>query len=259
MRRSIIAANWKMHGSHSMVNDWFSGFKQQDIDISDVEVVVCPPFPYLLQAKDLAHVTNVKIGAQDISDESKGAFTGQVSAAMLKDSGCSYVIIGHSERRTINNERDALIAKKVLRALEGKLTPILCVGETLAQRQQDRTEEVVSKQLLTVLDTLTGEQAQTLVIAYEPVWAIGTGLAATTEQAQVVHAFLRHEISKRSKKQSEEIRIIYGGSVKPENAQELMSMPDIDGALVGGASLEVQMFAQIVTASSIAVENIRRN
>jgi triosephosphate isomerase len=250
MRRYVIAANWKMHGNGDMTKDWFGEFtKQMKSDAaSNKEIVVCPPFPYLSLAKEMASGT-ANIGAQNVSDEIKGAFTGQVSATMLKDSGCDYVIIGHSERRAINHETDALIAKKVQRALESKLIPILCVGETLTERQQNKTEQVIAKQLLSVLDTLTDDQVQTLIVAYEPVWAIGTGLAATTEQAQAVHAFLRAEIGKRSKQYAEVVRIIYGGSVKPENALELLAMPDIDGALVGGASLDAHAFAQIVNAA----------
>jgi len=250
MRHPVIAANWKMHGNQTLVKEWFAAFQKQDIDSANLEVVVCPPFPYLQQAKNaVMSGVSVKIGAQDVSDETKGAYTGQVSANMLTDNGCEYVIIGHSERRAINGETDALIAKKVLRALEAGLTPILCVGETLEQRQQNQTEQVVATQLLAVLETLTNEQVQAIIVAYEPVWAIGTGLAATAEQAQAVHAFLRQEVLKRNKKQGEMLRIIYGGSVKPENALELLAMPDIDGALVGGASLDAASFAQIVQAA----------
>ena len=243
MRRPLIAANWKMHGSQPMVFAWFSEFLNQKVTTSGSDIVVCPPLVYIEQA--VANAQGLNIGAQDVSDEAKGAFTGQVSAAMLKECGCEYVIVGHSERRAINHETDALIAKKVLQALEVKLIPILCVGETLSERQENKTEQVIAKQLAAVLDTLTPEQAQQLVIAYEPVWAIGTGLAATSAQAQAVHAFLRAQLGTLG----ESLRIIYGGSVKPENAAELLAMPDIDGALVGGASLDAKAFAQIVSAS----------
>lgn len=248
MRTPVIAANWKMHGTQGQVKDWFHTFEQQNLPTTS-EIVVCPPFPYLLLAAHASKPSNVKIGGQDLSNELKGAYTGQVSAEMLKDIGCSYVIIGHSERRALNGETNELIAQKVLRALEIGLTPLLCVGETLKEREEEKTEQIIAEQVTHVLGKLTNEQLKNIVIAYEPVWAIGTGLAATAQQAQTVHALIRGLVAKRDQKSGDALRILYGGSVKPENALELLAMPDIDGALVGGASLDPIAFAQIVQAA----------
>lgn len=249
MRTPVIAANWKMHGSQNQVQDWFHTFQQQKNLPTTPEIVVCPPFPYLLPAQQAIKSANVKIGGQDLSNETKGAYTGQVSAEMLKDIGCTYVIIGHSERRAINGETNDLIAQKVVRALETGLIPLFCVGETRKEREDEKTEQVITEQVTHVIGKLTDEQLKTVVIAYEPVWAIGTGLAATAQQAQAVHALIRDLVAKRDQKNGEALRILYGGSVKPENALELLAMPDIDGALVGGASLDPIAFAQIVQAA----------
>lgn len=248
MRHLLIAANWKMQGSQQMVAQWFAGFEQPKSS-HPCQVVICPPFPYLQAVKTCIENKTIRLGAQDISDEASGAFTGQVSGMMLKDVGCDFVIVGHSERRLINQESDERVANKVLRALEVGLTPIVCVGETLDEHESGKTEAVVARQLGVVLSHLSTEQIAQCVVAYEPVWAIGTGRTASAQGAQEVHGFLRKQLSERDKKVGETVRIIYGGSVKPTNVHELVEMPDIDGALVGGASLDPHTFAEIITAS----------
>jgi triosephosphate isomerase len=253
-RRPLVAGNWKMHGSraeNAALLDAFLHGQQAD---ATADVVVCPPFVYLWEAARILKSSNVALGAQSVCAESVGAFTGEVSAAMLKDVGCQFAIVGHSERRAIYKEDDALVARKFVAVLGQGLTPILCVGETLDEREKQRTFAVVSRQLNAVLDVTGTAPFATAVIAYEPVWAIGTGKNATAEQAQEVHAFIRSELTRAEQKAGDAriagaTRIVYGGSVKAANAAEIFAMPDVDGGLVGGASLQAEEFLKICAAA----------
>jgi triosephosphate isomerase len=213
------------------------------------DIVVCPPFAYLWEVARLLKSSSVGLGAQSVCAESVGAFTGEVSAAMLKDVGCSYVIVGHSERRAIYKEDDALVARKFLAAQSQGLTPILCVGETLEERESNQTTKVVSRQLAAVVDLVGMAALSRSVVAYEPVWAIGTGKTATPAQAQEVHAHIRAELATRDAKIASELRILYGGSVKAANAREIFAMQDVDGGLIGGASLKADEFLKICAAA----------
>jgi triosephosphate isomerase len=220
--------------------------------IAGVTVAVCPPYPYLSQVQQTLSGTGIAWGAQDVSQHDKGAYTGEVSGAMLVDFGCRYVIVGHSERRTLFGETNDIVAEKYSAAMKAGLTPILCVGETLAQREEGTTEAVVAAQLQTVLQRSGIQSFAQAVVAYEPVWAIGTGKTASPEQAQSVHAFIRRHLAAKDGAIAENVQVLYGGSVKGSNAAELFAMPDIDGGLIGGASLEVQEFATICRAASPA-------
>ncbi len=216
-------------------------------DVKDVEVVVCPPFISLTTVRDVIADSNIELGAQNLYWEKSGAFTAEISAPMLKSAGCTFVIIGHSERRTYFNETDETVNKRIFAALDEGLKPIVCVGETLEEREAEKTFDVIKTQISDGLAHLSQEQMASIVIAYEPVWAIGTGKTATKEQAQEVHAFIRKLLAELfGEATAEATRIQYGGSVKPENASELMNQPDIDGALVGGAALKADSFAKIV-------------
>jgi triosephosphate isomerase len=248
MRQPLIAGNWKMNGSKAETVELLNGIKAGVGEITKSEVAVCPPFPYLYLAEETLKGSAVVYGAQDCSQEEGGAFTGQVSAAMLKDFGCTYVIVGHSERRLFNGETDAIIGSKYKMAVAHGLTPILCVGETLEEREQGKTEEVVARHLDGVLESGGVDALAKGVVAYEPVWAIGTGVTATPEQAQEVHAFLRERVAKKSAEVAQQLRILYGGSMKPANASELMAKPDIDGGLIGGAALKAGDFLTICKA-----------
>lgn len=224
-----------------------TGLKRQLSDVEDVEVVVCPPFTHISAVNDVIKGSNIALGAQNLYCENNGAYTGEISASMLKDVGCEFVIIGHSERREYFTETDQFINKKIKKALEFGLKPIVCVGETLEQREANKTEKVVTDQIKGSLAGLTEDQMIQCVIAYEPVWAIGTGRTASNEQAQEVHYLIRNLLKDLfSPALAEKIRIQYGGSVKPDNIAGLMDQKDIDGALVGGASLKVDSFAKIV-------------
>jgi len=253
-RRPLVAGNWKMHGSraeNSALLDALLHGQQAD---ATAEMVVCPPFVYLWEAARSLKETNIGLGAQSVCAEPVGAFTGEVSAAMLKDIGCQYVIVGHSERRAIYKEDDALVARKFVAAQSQSLTPILCVGETLDERDGGRTFDVIQRQLSTVLDVTGVGVFANAVIAYEPVWAIGTGKNATAEQAQEVHAFIRGQLTRTESSEggatiAAGVRILYGGSVKAANAREIFAMPDVDGGLVGGASLKADEFLKICAAA----------
>lgn len=250
MRKQIIAGNWKMNGTLSETANLINGLKQT-IKTGELtrEVVLCPPFTSLILARELVKGTPFKLGAQNVHYETKGAFTGEVSAEMLKETGCDYVIIGHSERRTYFHEDDALINKKVKHAIDVGLRVILCVGETLEEREKDITKDVVKKQTSGSLQNITETELEHIVIAYEPVWAIGTGKTATSQQANEVHEYIRSIIAASyTPAAAERLIIQYGGSVKADNAKELLSMSDIDGALVGGASLKANDFTAIVMA-----------
>jgi triosephosphate isomerase (TIM) len=236
-RTRLVAGNWKMHGSRASISTLLDALLAELRGLKGAECVVCAPFPYLEQVSKRLAGTPLAWGAQNVSEHAQGAYTGEVAAAMLADFGCRYVIVGHSERRQLCGESDALAAAKFAAASAAGLTPILCVGETLAEREAGRTEAVVARQLGAV------KSFGRAVLAYEPVWAIGTGRTATPEQAQEVHAFLRKNVSS-------ETRILYGGSVKAQNAAELFAMPDVDGGLIGGASLVAKDFVAIARAAA---------
>jgi len=252
MRKPFVAGNWKMNtDSHSSI-DLARGVASQSQDVAghNVDIAVIPPFVYLQSVANALSSSSIAVGAQDIYFEQKGAFTGEISASMLKDVGCSYCLCGHSERRHIIGEADELINKKVGSAVSGGLLPILCVGELIEERQADKTTEVVSRQLERDLAGLSAEKVSAVTIAYEPVWAIGTGLTATPQQAQEVHSLIRKLLGELyNGRLADEIRILYGGSAKPGNAAELMRERDIDGLLVGGASLKADDFLAIIKAA----------
>jgi triosephosphate isomerase len=250
MRRPLVAGNWKMNGSLESVRGLLDGIKQGIGTVTNAEVAVCPSFVYIPQAQQQLKGTDVAWGGQDLSTEASGAFTGEVAASMLQDFGCKYVIVGHSERRGYHCESDELVAKKFAIARAAGLVPIVCVGETLEERESGITNEVVARQLKAVIDLEGVDALADGVIAYEPVWAIGTGVTATPEQAQEVHAFIRGQITEKSDSMAQVVRILYGGSMKPGNAQELIEKPDIDGGLIGGASLKAEDFLGICTAAN---------
>lgn len=249
MRRPFIAGNWKMHGSRAENAELIEGLLLCLPGQPTADIAVCPPFVYLWEIGRMLKASSIALGAQSTCAEAVGAFTGEVSAAMLKDVGCAYVIVGHSERRSLYKEDDALVARKFLAAQSHGLKPILCVGETLEERERGLTMQVVSRQLGAVLD-LAGVQAMAdAVVAYEPVWAIGTGKNASPEQAQEVHAHIRADVAARDAKIASGLRVVYGGSVKAGNAREIFSMPDVDGGLIGGASLKADEFLKICSAA----------
>jgi len=251
MRKKIVAANWKMNKTQVEAAAFISTLLLEIGDMADVEVVILPPFTAIAKVNEaLGNSQNIKVGAQNMHWERSGAFTGEISSTMLRDLFCRYVVLGHSERRTLFGETDEIINRKVRAAHEATLRPILCVGETLDQRERGNVEKILALQLRGSLANLGTKELQETVIAYEPVWAIGTGRTATAAQAQEAHAFIRHTLSKiADDATADKIRIQYGGSVKPDNAHELMEQPDIDGALVGGASLDARSFAGIVKAA----------
>ena len=251
MRRPVVAGNWKMHGSRSANEALLTDLVERVKEEWRVDVVVFPPYVYLTEAVRVLDDSDVAVGAQDVCAEPVGAFTGQVAAAMLKDVGCRYVIVGHSERRRLNHEDDALVARKFGAALKAGLTPVLCVGETLEERESNRTESVVARQLDAVTAMNGVASFAQAVIAYEPVWAIGTGRNASPGQAQAVHGYVRDRIAAQDAKIASGIRILYGGSVKAANAAELFERPDVDGGLVGGASLSADEFLQICAAAAV--------
>ncbi|AGA89429.1 triosephosphate isomerase [Thioflavicoccus mobilis 8321] len=249
MRKPLVAGNWKMNGSRASVTDLLGGIRAGIGEIPKAEVAVCPPFPFLQMTEEALRGSSIAWGAQNLCTEPAGAFTGEVAGSMIREFGCTYVIVGHSERREYYGEDNQVVARKEAMARERGLVPILCVGETLAQREAGITSEVVADQLDAVLE-LSGVSAfGKTVIAYEPVWAIGTGLTATPEQAQEVHAFIRGRIAEQSADVAAGVRILYGGSMKPDNAADLMAQPDIDGGLIGGASLKPNDFLAICAAA----------
>ncbi|MBS7457602.1 triose-phosphate isomerase [Coralloluteibacterium stylophorae] len=251
MRRKLVAGNWKLHGSR----DFATGLVGQivaSLPVQGVDVVVLPPLPYLGDLVEDFEGAPVAFGAQDVSSSREGAYTGEVSASMLVDVGARYGLVGHSERRKYHHESSELVARKFVAAAEAGLTPVLCLGETLDQREAHRTESVLASQLVPVLDLAGADAFANAVVAYEPVWAIGTGKTATPEQVQAVHAFIRGEVAGRSAKIADSLPILYGGSVKPANAAELFAQPDVDGGLIGGASLVADDFIAIIAAASPA-------
>jgi triosephosphate isomerase len=242
-RAKLVAGNWKMNGSRASNQVLLEGLLEGMVGLAGVESAVCVPFPYLGEVAERLRGSALSWGAQNVSEHARGAFTGEVSAGMLVEFGCRYAIVGHSERRHLYGETDAQVAAKFAAALDAKLTPILCVGETAEERDTGRTEKVVARQLDEVLTTTGIEAFSGAVVAYEPVWAIGTGRTATPEQVQAVHAFIRKRIFKGT-------RILYGGSVKPDNAAALFALQDVDGGLIGGASLAAKDFLAIMRAAS---------
>jgi len=247
-RQKIVAGNWKMNGSSESINQLVVGLTAA-IENTPVEVVVAPSFPYLAQVDNLLEKSSIKMASQNVSEQGSGAFTGEVSISMLQDFAVDYVLIGHSERRSIYGETDQVIAEKAKALLATELTPVLCIGESLEQREQNITLDVCFSQIDAVLNLVGVNAFEQVVIAYEPVWAIGTGLSASAEQAQEVHKAIREHIAKSDEVVSEKVRIIYGGSVKASSSSDLFAMPDIDGALVGGASLKVEEFIGIVKSA----------
>ncbi|MFH1709653.1 MAG: triose-phosphate isomerase [bacterium] len=247
MRKPIIAGNWKMYKTILESTSTAIDLKAKVSEISDREIIVCPVFTSLKFVCDALINSNIKVGAQDLFWEEKGAFTGELSAGQIKDCGCAYVVIGHSERRQFFHETNETVGKKTLAALKAGLTPIVCVGELLAERESGRTFTVIEKQIREGLSCLSKEQAKIIVIAYEPVWAIGTGKVATPAQAEDVHIYIRKTFANMfGQETADAVRILYGGSVKPENISFLMAQKNIDGALVGGASLDAESFAKII-------------
>ena len=249
MRRKLIAGNWKMNGSLAANAILLNGIKGE-LGQPACDVAVCVPAPYFVQCQVALDASPIAWGGQDISIYESGAYTGEISGAMLKDFGCSYVIVGHSERRSYHLESDEVVAQKTLSALKSGLTPIVCVGESLAERESGQTDSIVGKQIDAVLAVIDAAELGKLVVAYEPVWAIGTGKTATPQMAQDVHAMLRARLAlKNSAAAAAKVQILYGGSKKPDNAKELLAMQDIDGGLIGGASLKAADFLAIVRAA----------
>lgn len=249
MRRKLVVGNWKMHGNLASNKVLLEGVLAGVKALGAADYGVCVPYPYMAQAQSMLQGSNVAWGAQNLSQHEKGAFTGAVAPGMLVDFGCRYVIIGHSERRALFHESNDIAAAKFDTAIKFGLTPIFCVGETLDERESGVTEQVVGRQLEVVLNHVGAQAMAKAVIAYEPVWAIGTGKTATPEQAQAVHAFIRQRVAQLDAGVAQGLRILYGGSMKPGNAAELMGMPDIDGGLIGGASLVAEEFVAICSAA----------
>lgn len=249
MRRPLVAGNWKMNGSRAENDRLIDAIQGALAAGSVAEIVVCPPFPYLGEVARALRGSSIGVGAQDVCAEAVGAHTGEVSAAMLRDVGCTLVLVGHSERRSIYGESDLLVARKFAAAQAKGLIPVLCVGEQLAEREAGTTFEVVGRQIDAVLELCGVQALASAVVAYEPVWAIGTGRTASPEQAQDVHAFIRGRIAANDANIAGSIRILYGGSVKSANAAELFAKPDVDGGLIGGASLQADEFVAIAKAA----------
>lgn len=248
VRRSVVAGNWKMHGTRNLVSSLLTTFKSEiDSDsVKNSDVIVFPPYVFLAQAQQILADSAIQWGGQNLAFAELGAYTGEVSATMLLEFGCRYVLVGHSERRSIYGETNQIVAQKFALAQKIGLQPILCLGETLHQREQGQTQTVIKAQLQSVLDAVGGASAlSNAILAYEPVWAIGTGVTASPEQAQEVHGWLRECVASEDSQVAQQVRIIYGGSVKADNAKTLFAMPDVDGGLIGGASLQAQDFLQI--------------
>jgi triosephosphate isomerase len=257
MRKPMVAGNWKMHGSRHEAEILLESLKQGVTDQAAIDIVVFPSFVHIPLTERILKNTPIAYGAQNMHAGKSGAFTGEVSGPMLVDYGCQYVLIGHSERRALFHEDLKTVAAKFAAALEAKLTPILCVGESLAEREQGKTEAIIAEQVESVIAAVGIAALQKGIIAYEPVWAIGTGLTATPEQAQHVHAFIRQLLEKHHQDVANMMRILYGGSVKADNAAGLFAMSDIDGALVGGASLDAKGFLAICQAATTRLERVR--
>lgn len=249
MRRKLVAGNWKMNGALSANAALLAEVKSGLAALTQADVAVCVPAPYLAQVQAAVAGSALALGAQDVSAHTSGAYTGEVAAAMLAEFACKYVIVGHSERRAYHGETDAVVAAKALATLQAGLTPIVCVGETLAEREAGQTDAVVGRQIDAALAVLDAADVDKIVVAYEPVWAIGTGKTATPEMAQDVHAKLRGKLALKNAAAAAKVQILYGGSMKPDNAKELLAMSDIDGGLIGGAALKAVDFLAIVQAA----------
>ncbi|RTZ58736.1 MAG: triose-phosphate isomerase [Gammaproteobacteria bacterium] len=249
MRRPMVAGNWKMNLGRSEASALAQGLVDGVDDVNNAEVLICPPYVHIADAEAIVSGSAVQLGAQNLSDQDAGAFTGEISGAMLKDYSCTHVIVGHSERRALYGETDELVAKKFAKAQEHGLIPVLCVGELLEEREAGNTESVVARQLDAVIQANGIAALENAIVAYEPVWAIGTGKTASPEQAQEVHAFIRNKLADMDSGIAEGLRILYGGSVKSSNAEELFSRADIDGGLIGGASLDAAEFLAICRAA----------
>jgi len=252
MRKKLVAGNWKLNGSSEANHGLLGGILEGIGEAAGAEIMVCPPYVYLAEVAGQLDLTQIMLGAQDVASEASGAFTGEVSAAMLRDIGCTHSIIGHSERRTLFGETDDVVAGKFMAAQASDLVPVLCIGETLKERESGVTMDVISRQIAAVLETSGVGGFGAAIAAYEPVWAIGTGLTASPEQAQEVHAHIRSIISAADAKIGAELQILYGGSVKGANAAELFAMEDIDGGLIGGASLDAAEFLAICVGAARA-------
>lgn len=250
MRNILVAGNWKMNGSSAANAELVSGIIDGMPDSESVQVLVCPPFPYISATAGQIGDSRLLLGAQTLSEHDSGAYTGEVSASMLAEMGCNYVLVGHSERRALYGETSKDVAAKYVAAQAAGLTPVLCVGETLAQREAGETSDVIDEQLLAVIDSAGIQSFAKAVVAYEPVWAIGTGVTASPEQAQEVHMHIRNMLTSANKEIADGVQILYGGSVKGENAAGLFSKPDIDGGLIGGASLKSDDFLAIANAAA---------
>jgi triosephosphate isomerase len=251
MRKKMVAGNWKMNGSRSQTQSLLAALKTSKTDLSAIDQVILPSFLHISQAQEILAATSIKFGAQNLYPGDKGAFTGEVSGAILADYGCQYVLVGHSERRQIFNEDLNLIAQKFIAAGAHGLQPILCIGETKIEREMEKTLAVIEQQLASVVEAASIEAFQSAVIAYEPVWAIGTGLTATPEQVQSVHSYIREKLASYDDVIAKRVRILYGGSVKADNARELFNLPDVDGGLIGGASLVAESFLAICAAALV--------
>jgi len=248
MRQTIVAGNWKMNATKETVNTLVLGILEGLFDVKNSKVIVCAPFPYLSQVEALATHSQLNLGAQDLNVNASGAFTGEVSADMIKDFGVEYVVVGHSERRSLYGETDAIVADKVQVALDNGLTPLFCIGELLEERESGKTEVVVTRQINAVIAKVGIKAFKNIIIAYEPVWAIGTGVTATPQQAQDTHAFIRSLLAENDADIAQSTPILYGGSMNPANAEELIACEDIDGGLIGGASLKPEDFLSICKA-----------
>ncbi len=258
MRRYIIAGNWKMNKTIGEAIELANGLKRELYKVEDIDIVICTPFTALAEVAEVTINSNVNLGGQNLFWEAKGAYTGEVSAGMLKDAGCKYVVIGHSERRKYFGETNETVNKKIRAALDAGLLPIVCVGEVLEERESGKTFDVVGDHIENSLKGLSKDDIAKIILAYEPVWAIGTGKTATPEQAEEVHKFIRGLLVKLYDKDiAEDVRIQYGGSVTPDNVEGLMSKENIDGALVGGASLKIESFSQIVKKSNLLSSQVR--
>lgn len=244
MRQSLVIGNWKMNGTRASAKALAEGIIA-GLGDNTASIAVCAPFVFLADLVEITQGTRLALGAQNIADKASGAFTGEVSASMLNEFTCQYVLVGHSERRTYYGDTNASVAARFCQAIEKNITPVLCVGETLEQREQNQTFAVINEQLDAVINSAGIAAFSNAVIAYEPVWAIGTGKTATDEQAQEVHQYIRQYMAAKDQQIAEKLQILYGGSAKPENAKGLFSMPDIDGGLIGGASLEAESFLKI--------------
>lgn len=250
MRQPLVAGNWKMNGSRQSIRELLDGILAGHDAVTRAEIAVCAPFVYLAQVADRLKGTPVAWGAQNVNDHESGAYTGEIAGPMLQEFGCKYVIVGHSERRTIYGETDDDVARRFMAAQANNMTPILCVGELLEEREAGTTNQVVERQLDAVIEQAGINAIANSVIAYEPVWAIGTGKVATPEQAQEVHAMIRSKLAGLNEDVASGVRILYGGSMKPDNAAELIGQDDIDGGLIGGASLNAEDFLGICTAAN---------